>query len=82
MLCCMMPKLVTIIPPPNMRLPVSIARLTPTLAVQLARTAAEIPPQAICIDIGQVTCSNVQSVVAGLTIPPSRDRRWEMADQP
>ena len=76
------PELVTIIPPPNMRLPASIARLTPSLAVQPARRAAEIPPQAICMDIGQVTCCRLQSVLAGLTMPTSMDRRWEMADQP
>ena len=72
-----------------MTAPRAMARLTPSLTVQLASRAAdtpdqsevsiqindqsEQPPLAIMMAMGQVVCSRLQSLGAGLTMPCSKD---------
>ena len=76
------PSPATVRPKPNMTAPVPIACLTPTLTVHEPSNAAETPPLAIMIAIGQVVASRDQSDEQDATTPPSLDNWPEIELQP
>ena len=76
------PRPATLSPKPNIKAPLAIACLTPTLTVHEPSNAAQIPPLAIIIAMGHVVASRDQSEEQEATMPPSLDNWAEIELQP